>query len=120
MASDREDAQARRNQLRRKFMALVDEPLMRGSIVQRLRRCGRSNCVCAKDPSARHAGKVLAVHLEGRAQVVPLRAEDEPRIRQAIEAYARLWEVINGLTACELSDLRRQIRDRRRSRTSRQ
>jgi hypothetical protein len=30
-----------------------------------------------------------------------------------------LWDVINGLTACELSDLRRQVRERRRSRRKR-
>lgn len=120
MPSDREDIQRRRSQLRGKLMALVDQPLMRGSIVERWRRCGRSNCACARDPKARHGGKVLAVHLEGRVQVVPLRAEDESRVRQAVEAYGRLWEVINGLTACELSDLRRQIRERRRARSKRQ
>jgi len=100
-------------------VALSDGPLMRGSIVERLRRCGRANCACARDPKARHGGKVLAVHLEGRPQVVPLRTEDEPRVRQAVEAYGRLWEVVNGLTACELSDLRREVRERRRSRRNR-
>ena len=120
MASDRKENHHRRSQLRDKLVALSDGPLMRGSIVERLRRCGRANCACARDPKARHGGKVLAVHLEGRPQVVPLRAEDEPRVRQAVEAYGRLWEVINGLTACELSDLRREIRERRRSRRNRQ
>ena len=100
-------------------MALSHRPLMRGSIVERLRRCGRPNCACARDPRARHGGKVLAVHLEGRPQVVPLQAEDEARVRQAVEAYGRLWKVINGLTACELSDLRREMRERRRSRRNR-
>ena len=92
---------------------------MRCSIVERWRRCGRANCACARDPKARHGGKVLAVYLEGRPEVVPLRAEDEPRVRQAVEAYGRLWKVLNGLTACELSDLRREIRERRRSRRTR-
>ena len=73
-----------------------------------------------QDPEARHGGRVLAVHLEGRVQVIPLRAQDELRVRQSVEAYARLWEVINGLTACEISDLRRQIRERQRSRKKRQ
>lgn len=116
MSSEREEIQHRRSQLRSQLLALAGQPLMRGSIVERWRRCGRSNCACAKDPKARHGGKVIAVHLEGRAQVLPLRAEDEARVRQAVDAYGRLWEVINGLTACELSDLRRQIRERRRSR----
>ena len=96
--------------------ALSFEPLMRGSIVERLRCCGRTNCACARDPGARHGGKFLTVHLEGRTQAVHLRPEDEARVRRAITAYGRLWEVINGLTACELSDLRREVRERRRSR----
>lgn len=92
---------------------------MRGSVVERLRRCGRSNCSCARDPSARHGGKFLTVHLEGRTQALHLRPEDEAGVRAAIAAYARLWEIVNALTACELGDLRRQVRERRRSKQRR-
>jgi len=95
------------------------EPLMRGSIVERLRRCGKSNCACAQDPDARHGGQFLTVHLDGRTQALHLRPEDEPQVRQAIAAYQRLWGIINQLTACELSDLRREARERRRSRQRR-
>jgi len=116
MASDREEIQRRRRQLHERLRALSFGPLMRGSVVERLRRCGRPNCACARDLSARHGGKFLTVHLEGRTQAIHLRPEDESRVRQAIAAYGRLWEVINGLTACELSDLRREVRERRRSR----
>lgn len=116
MASDREENQRCRRQLREQLRALSFGPLMRGSIVQRLRRCGRPNCACARDPDARHGGKFLAVHLEGRTQAIHLRPEDEARVRQAIAAYGRLWEVINRLTSCELNDLRREVRERRRSR----
>jgi hypothetical protein len=31
--------------------------LMRGSLVERLRRCGRPNCACARDPAARHGAQ---------------------------------------------------------------
>ena len=115
MASERQENQKRRRELR----ALSHAPLMRGSIVERVRRCGRPNCACAKDPAARHGGKFLTVHLDGRTQGLHLRPEDEDRVRQAIAAYDRLWEVLNGLTACELSDLRRETRERRRSRQRR-
>jgi hypothetical protein len=89
---------------------------MRGSIVERFRRCGRPNCACARDPDARHGGKVLTVHLEGRTHAIPLRPADEARVRQAITAYGRVWGIINGLTACALRDLRRAVRERRRAR----
>lgn len=119
MASDREETQRRRRRLHEEIRALSFAPLMRGSVVERLRRCGRSNCACAKDPNARHGGKFLTVHLDGRTQAVHLRPEDEAKARRAIAAYGRMWEIINDLTACELSDLRREIRERRRSRRRR-
>lgn len=87
--------------------------------MERVRRCGRANCACARDPQKRHGGKFLTVQLEGRTQALHVRPEDEPRIRAAIGAYSRLWTLINELTACELSDLRREARERRRARRRR-
>lgn len=89
---------------------------MRGSLVERLRKCGKPNCACARDPSARHGGLFLTVHLDGRTQAVHVRPEEEQHVRDAIEGYDRLWAVINGLTTCELADLRRGVRERRRAR----
>jgi hypothetical protein len=120
MSSDREETQRRRRILREQLRELSFAPLMRGSLVQRLRRCGRPNCACAKDPSRRHGGLFLTVQLDGRTQAVHVRAEDEARVRAAIEAYAKLWDIINALTACELSDLKREARERRRARRRRQ
>jgi hypothetical protein len=115
MPSEHKANQSRRRGLHEQLRALTHGPLMRGSIVERWRTCGKPNCACAKDPDARHRGKVLTVSLEGRAQTLALRHEDEARVRSAIEAYDRAWRVINGLTACELADLRRQARERRRA-----
>jgi hypothetical protein len=64
-------------------------------------------------------GKVVTVFLDGRTQVLPLRAGDEARVRSAVEAYERAWRIINELTACELSDLRREKRERQRARKKR-
>ncbi len=119
MASEREATQRRRQQLQEQLRALTCAPLMRGSIVERRRKCGKANCACASDADARHAGKVVTVFLEGRTQVLPLRGEDESRVHGALEAYERAWRIINGLTACELADLRRQARERQRARRRR-
>jgi hypothetical protein len=116
MTSDREEIQRRRRHLHEQLRALSGEPLMRGSMVARLRRCGRPNCACARDPKARHKGTFLTVHLEGRTHAIHVRPEDEARIRQAITVYGRVWEIINGLTACAMRDLRRAVRERRRAR----
>lgn len=115
MASDRDTTRRRRRELHDQLRALTFEPLMRGSIVERRRTCGKPNCACASDPKARHAGKVLTLFLDGRTQTLALRREDEDRVRSAIAAYERAWRIINGLTACELGDLRRQSRERRRA-----
>jgi hypothetical protein len=119
MASEREATQRRRRQLHEQLRALSYEPLMRGTVVERRRKCGKPNCVCATEPDARHAGKVLTVFLDGRTQVLTLRREDEERVVRALDAYQRAWQIINGLTACEISDLRRQARERRRARRRR-
>ena len=119
MASDREQTQRRRRDLHEQLRALSFAPLMRGSLVERVRRCGRHNCACAHDPRRRHAGKFLTVQLDGRTHALHVRPEDEPRVRAAIGAYTRLWDVINEFTACELVDLRREARERRRARRRR-
>lgn len=119
MASDREQTQRRRRHLRERLRTLSFEPLMRGSLVERLRRCGRPNCACTHDPRRRHGGKFLTVQLGGQTHALHVRPEDEAKVRAAIGAYARLWDLINELTVCELSDLRREARERRRARRRR-
>lgn len=119
MASERDQTQRRRRQLREELRALSTRALMRGSLVERRRRCGRINCACATDPDRQHPGLFFTVQLDGRTQALHVRAEDEPRVRAAIGAYTRLWLLINELTACELADLRRQGRERRRARQRR-
>ena len=119
MASDREATQRRRRALYEQLRALSYEPLMRGSLVERLRRCGKPNCACARDPRKRHGGMFLTVQLDGRTHALHVRPEDEAKVRAATGAYTRLWALINELTACELSDLRREARERRRARRRR-
>ena len=119
MPSERQEIQRRRRALQRQVRALSGEPLMRGSIYQRRRRCGRRGCACAEDPDALHTCQFLTVFLDGRTRGFHLRAEDEERAQQAIAAYHRLWKVVNELTACEVAELRRQVRERRRERKRR-
>ena len=120
MPSERYEIQRRRHDLRQQLRALSVEPLMRGSIYERRRRCGRPSCACATDPKALHPGKFLTVFLDGRTRGFHLRAEDEARAQTAIAAYTRLWKVVNELTACEVAELRRQVRERQRARKRRQ
>ena len=60
------------------------------------------------------------MQLDGRTHALHVRPEDEGKVRRAIAAYTQLWNLINELTACELSDLRREARERRRARRRQQ
>ena len=119
MPSERRAIERRRHDLGQQLRALSVEPLMRGSIYERRRRCGRQSCACATNPKARHPSKFLTVFLAGRTRGFHLRAEDEERAQKAVAAYERLWQVVNELTACEVAELRRQIRERQRARRRR-
>ncbi len=114
MPSERQEIERRRQELSQQLRTLSLEPLMRGSIYERRRRCGRPICACAKTPKARHPSKFLTVFLAGRTRGFHLRADDEERVQKAIAAYHRLWKIINDLTACEVAELRRQVRERQR------
>jgi hypothetical protein len=118
--SKRQETQQRRRELHEALRSLSFGHLMRGSVVERARRCGREGCACAGDPKARHRGKYVSVHLDGRTVAIHLRPEDEERVRHAIDAYHRLWTIINELTSCEVADLRREARERARGRKRRQ
>ncbi len=119
MPSEHHEIERRRRDLQQQLRALSVEPLMRGSVYPRRRRCGRRSCACAKDPKALHASTFLTVFLDGRTRGFHLRAGDEERAEKAVAAYHRLWKVVNALTACEVAELRRQIRERQRARKRR-
>jgi hypothetical protein len=117
--SRRQEIERRREQLLARLRALAGGPLMRGSIVERTRRCGKANCACASDDKARHGGLYLSVHLDGATEAVHLRPSDVEGIRNAIDRYERLWATLTELTRCEISELRRAAGERRRGRARR-
>ena len=119
MPSDRQLTMRRRRELQQQLRALSSAPIMRGTLYERLGRCGRKSCACARDPKARHRSHFLSVFLEGRTRGLHVRACDVERVRNAIAGYDRLWEIINALTAGEVADLRREARDRRRAKQQR-
>lgn len=89
---------------------------MRGNLYERLRKCGSKACACARDPDARHKSLFLSVSLEGRTRGFHVRPADAERVRAATAAYERLWKIVNALTECEVADLRREARERKRAR----
>jgi len=116
MALSRTDYLQTRSELLDRIRQLTRQPLMRGSLVERLRRCGKTACACATDDDARHPGLFFTVHLDGSTQAVHVRPNDEVLLREALDGYARLWEIVNDLTRIELRELKRASGERRRQR----
>ncbi len=108
--------QERRRRALQKLRALSSAPLMRGSLVERHRKCGKPSCACATDPTRRHPRFALWVKVQGQVHTLHVRADDLDAIRQRLDAYEQLWKVVEELTACEVAELRANVRQRRRSR----
>lgn len=114
--SRRAQLEQRRDHLLARIRALAEQPLLRGSLLVRARRCGRANCACAREVSARHKSLVLSVRLDGKTRMVHVREEDAERVRAAVERCRRVISTLTELTSCEVTELLRGAEDRRRQR----
>ena len=110
--------QDRRRRARDKLRALTFDPLMRGSLVERRKKCGKAYCACATDTERWHPSAYLSVKVDGRQYALHLRSEQIPSVQQRLEAYHQLWALVEELTACEVAELRRAARGRRKQRGS--
>lgn len=95
---------------RRKLLAGLPplERIMRGSLVERFKRCGRPGCHCANDRG--HGPKVyLSVSVSGeRPQMdyVPSASHDE--VRERIGNFNKVREVLSEVCAINTELLRRR------------
>lgn len=76
--------------------------LMRGSVYERERKCGRAACTCATG-GPRHKGLQLTVNVGGRTRTRYVRQGERAVIEGRIAAYRRLWEIVEELTAVNLA-----------------
>ncbi len=62
-----------------------------GSLTRRMRRCGKPNCRCAKDPLARHGPYFEWGRMEGGRLVSTNVSEEEAvQLRDAMDNYRRI------------------------------
>lgn len=66
-------------------------PLVRGSLYRYQRRCGKTNCRCAR--GALHAGQAFATRTGGRSRTLPLTGVDREKLFQCVGAYRELRRV---------------------------
>jgi hypothetical protein len=98
-----------RNQeaLERRRAALLDElhrlpNLMRGTVYERERKCGRASCRCASG-GPRHSGVQLTINIGGKTRTRYVRREERAGLEEMIAAYRRLWELVGELTEVNLA-----------------
>ena len=80
--------------------ALADmEYLASGTLLKRMKRCGKPQCACARDPAARHGPYYEWNYMKGgKLHHTSLSPEQAKRMRRAIANYRkakrllRLWE----------------------------
>ena len=76
--------------------------LMRGSVYNRLRKCGRAGCTCAQG-GPKHASRQLTVTLRGATHTRYVRLEEVPHVQALLATYAQLWAIVDELTAVNLA-----------------
>ena len=80
--------------------------LMRGTVYERLRKCGRRSCTCAGKEGPKHTTRQLVVNLKGRVHTRYVRTGEMEKVQALVAAYAELWEIVTELTEVNLELLR--------------
>jgi hypothetical protein len=96
----------RRKLLLRKLPPL--ESVLRGSLVERYKRCGKSGCKCANGPG--HGPKYyLSVSYPGRSpQMDYVRQADYVQVSERVASYHRVREILE-----QISEINRELLRRR-------
>ena len=97
--------EARRDALLARLHGLPN--LMRGSVYERERKCGRAACPCATG-GPKHPTRQLTVTLRGRTRTRYVRQAELAHVQALIAAYHALWALVDELTAVNLALLRGQ------------
>jgi hypothetical protein len=92
-----------------KLRQLLNEPgLVRGSLVEMRRPCGKAACGCARDPARRHRSLYLGVSVRGKRRMLYIPPAWEPRVRRWTEHYAEVRQVLEELSRQYVQQLERR------------
>lgn len=99
----------RRERLIRKLRPM--DEAMRGSLVERQVRCGKSSCRCASG-ELHDVVHLSVTHKGARTEQISVPREMVAQVRQAIAIYHQWWEILEQVSALN-RELLRQRRARR-------
>lgn len=72
--------------------------LLRGSLVEMRRTCGKEGCRCRKGRHQRHRSLYLGLKLKGKQHMVYVPRDWEDRVREWVDRYHEIREVLEKLS----------------------
>lgn len=94
-------------QLRSRLAQLISSSgLVRGSLSVHSRTCGKPNCRCAR--GEKHVSLYLVANKDGKLHQLFIPRSLEPKARQWVEAYQRIRELLEELSALQWDKLKRR------------
>lgn len=87
---------------------LATPGLIRGSLVEMRRRCGKATCGCAADARRRHRSLYLGLSVRGRRRMLYIPPAWEPRVREWTVRYADVRAVLEALSRESVQRLERR------------
>jgi len=101
--------------LLKRLQALGDHAIQ-GNLVDVLVTCGTATCGCHKEPSRRHGPHLYLRFrdLDGRSRSMYVPRSHEKEMREAVEAWGRMWQLMLELSQMNREALRERLRRRPR------
>lgn len=89
-------------------LPLLDQ-VLRGSLITRYVKCGKSNCRCASGQG--HPSLYLSSLHEGKTRLVYVPASWEPWVQQRLDNFHRTQDILVELAEINLELLQRRVQD---------
>lgn len=83
------------------------DDVIKGSVYEMKRYCGRPNCRCAKN-NAPHKSMFLSFTYQGKTRLVPIKKDQIPQIKKRISDYKELKAGIDELARINAELLRNE------------
>ncbi len=105
--TSRSSSPATERRLYSRLRQLLNEPgVLRGTLVEMRRKCGKPSCRCARDTEARHRALILCVSVEGKRTSIYVPPDWEARVREWVARYGELRELLDKLSQQYLKRLK--------------
>ena len=107
------DRYAKRFQELKRELAQL-EYFLKGTLLQRMMKCGKPNCACRRDPAKRHGPYCEWTYkVKGKTVNLKLRPEQVPIYKAAAQQYRKLKSILRRLESLSRTALAHRARQAR-------